>query len=41
MPLTRRPSPFSEIVMLRRAVDHLFDDTVFGPGTADPDVPDA
>jgi hypothetical protein len=41
MPLTCRPSPLSALVTLRRGMDHLFDDTVFGPGTADPDVPDA
>ena len=31
MMLTRRPSPFSELVTLRQAMDHLFDDTVFRP----------
>ena len=27
----RRPSPFSELVTLRQAMDRLFDDTVFRP----------
>jgi HSP20 family protein len=36
MTLVRRPSPFSELVTLRRAMDHLFDDTVFRPFTAYP-----
>ncbi len=31
MTLTRRPSPFSELVTLRQAMDRLFDDTVFRP----------
>ena len=34
MTLTRRPSPFSEFVTLRQAMDRLFDDTVFRPLTA-------
>lgn len=34
MTLTRRPSPFSELVTLRQAMDRLFDDTVFRPSTA-------
>lgn len=34
MTLTRRPSPFSELVTLRQAMDRLFDDTVFRPFTA-------
>ena len=34
MTLVRRPSPFSELVTLRQAMDHLFDDTVFRPFTA-------
>jgi hypothetical protein len=34
MTLTRRPSPFSELVTLRPAMDRLFDDTVFRPYTA-------
>ena len=34
MTLTRRPSPFSELVTLRQAMDRLFDDTVFRPLTA-------
>jgi HSP20 family protein len=34
MTLTRRPSPFSELVTLRQAMDRLFDDTVFRPYTA-------
>jgi HSP20 family protein len=36
MTLTRRPSPFSELVTLRQAMDRLFDDTVFRPFTAFP-----
>jgi HSP20 family protein len=31
MTLSRRPSPFSELVTLRQAMDRLFDDTVFRP----------
>jgi HSP20 family protein len=31
MTLTRRPSPFSELVTLRQAMDRLFDDTVYRP----------
>jgi HSP20 family protein len=31
MTLMRRPSPFSELVTLRQAMDRLFDDTVFRP----------
>jgi HSP20 family protein len=34
MTLSRRPSPFSELVTLRQAMDRLFDDTVFRPFTA-------
>src|SRR4051812_42265843 len=34
MTLTRRPSPFSEVVTLRQAMDRLFDDTVFRPLSA-------
>jgi HSP20 family protein len=34
MTLTRRPSPFSELVTLRQAMDRLFDDTVYRPFTA-------
>ena len=34
MTLTRRTSPFSELVTLRQAMDRLFDDTVFRPFTA-------
>jgi HSP20 family protein len=34
MTLVRRPSPFSELVTLRQAMDRLFDDTVFRPFTA-------
>ena len=34
MTLSRRPSPFSELVTLRQAMDRLFDDTVFRPLTA-------
>ena len=31
MTLTRRPSPFGELVTLRQAMDRLFDDAVFRP----------
>lgn len=31
MTIVRRPSPFSELVTLRQAMDRLFDDTVFRP----------
>src|SRR3954451_7620702 len=31
MTLSRRPSPFSELVTLRQAMDRLFDDTVYRP----------
>ncbi len=31
MTLMRRPSPFSELMTLRQAMDRLFDDTVFRP----------
>lgn len=31
MTLMRRPSPFSELVTLRQAMDRLFDDTVYRP----------
>ena len=31
MTLSRRPSPFNELVTLRQAMDRLFDDTVFRP----------
>jgi HSP20 family protein len=31
MTLVRRPSPFSELLTLRQAMDRLFDDTVFRP----------
>jgi HSP20 family protein len=31
MTIARRPSPFSELVTLRQAMDRLFDDTVFRP----------
>ncbi len=34
MTLTRRPSPFSELLTLRQAMDRLFDDTVFRPFAA-------
>lgn len=34
MTMTRRPSPFSELVTLRQAMDRLFDDTVFRPYAA-------
>ena len=34
MTINRRPSPFSELVTLRQAMDRLFDDTVFRPFTA-------
>ena len=39
MTLVRRPSPFSELVTLRQAMDRLFDDTAFRPftGPAGPD----
>ena len=33
MTLVRRPSPFSELLTLRQAMDRLFDDTVFRPFT--------
>jgi HSP20 family protein len=33
MTLMRRPSPFSELLTLRQAMDRLFDDTVFRPYT--------
>jgi HSP20 family protein len=33
MTLVRRPSPFSELITLRQAMDRLFDDTVFRPLT--------
>jgi HSP20 family protein len=33
MTLTRRPSPFNDLVTLRQAMDRLFDDTVFRPLT--------
>jgi HSP20 family protein len=33
MTLVRRPSPFSELMTLRQAMDRLFDDTVFRPFT--------
>ncbi len=33
MTLMRRPSPFSELMTLRQAMDRLFDDTVFRPFT--------
>ena len=36
MTLVRRPSPFSELVTLRQAMDRLFDDTVFRPFSAYP-----
>ena len=36
MTLVRRPSPFSELVTLRQAMDRLFDDTVYRPPTAHP-----
>jgi hypothetical protein len=36
MTLVRRPSPFSELMTLRQAMDRLFDDTVFRPLTAYP-----
>jgi HSP20 family protein len=36
MTLTRRPSPFGELVTLRQAMDRLFDDTVFRPLSAYP-----
>jgi len=31
MTIARRPSPFSELVTLRQAMDRIFDDTVFRP----------
>jgi HSP20 family protein len=31
MTLTRRPSPFGELVTLRQAMDRLFDDTIYRP----------
>jgi HSP20 family protein len=31
MTLTRRPSPFGELLTLRQAMDRLFDDTMFRP----------
>ena len=31
MTMTRRPSPFGELVTLRQAMDRLFDDTIFRP----------
>jgi HSP20 family protein len=34
MTLVRRPSPFSELMTLRQAMDRLFDDSVFRPFTA-------
>jgi HSP20 family protein len=34
MTLVRRPSPFSELMTLRQAMDRLFDDTVFRPYAA-------
>jgi len=34
MTIVRRPSPFSELVTLREAMDRLFDDTVFRPFAA-------
>ena len=34
MTLTRRPSPFSELVTLHQATDRLSDDTVLRPLTA-------
>lgn len=34
MTLTRRPSPFGELVTLRQAMDRLFDDTAYRPYTA-------
>ncbi len=34
MTLVRRPSPFSELLTLRQAMDRLFDDTVFRPFSA-------
>ncbi len=33
MTLVRRPSPFSELMTLRQAMDRMFDDTVFRPLT--------
>ncbi len=34
MTLTRRPSPFGELVTLRQAMDRLFDDTIYRPLSA-------
>ncbi len=34
MTLTRRPSPFGELVTLRQAMDRLFDDSNLRPRTA-------
>ena len=34
MTIVRRPSPFSELLTLRQAMDRLFDDTVFRPFTS-------
>ena len=34
MTLTRRPSPFGELVTLRQAMDRLFDDTIYRPSPA-------
>jgi HSP20 family protein len=34
MTLTRRPSPFGELLTLRQAMDRLFDDTMFRPFSA-------
>jgi HSP20 family protein len=34
MTIVRRPSPFSELMTLRQAMDRLFDDTVFRPYTS-------
>ena len=31
MTITRRPSPFGELMTLRQAMDRLFDDTMFRP----------
>jgi HSP20 family protein len=36
MTLTRRPSPFSELVTLRQAMDRLFDEPFFRPVTGAP-----
>jgi len=38
MTLVRRPSPFSELMTLRQAMDRLFDDTVFRPVNGYSDV---